>query len=143
MAWAIVFGAHASAEGTTFEGDWLAPAEDANDVDAVIHLAPQASEWSGVIKAIIVTRPDQAYKNESVCTACEGAKRGHTFKGLEIAWGLTKGRDDKLSGGHILDPGDGQVYECEMMLSHDGKTMKVLAYKGFKFIGHTMIWQRE
>ena len=122
-------------------GDWLAPAEDADDVDAVITLALRGSSWTGTIKTIRVTRTDQKLRDDSLCTLCKGPQHGNPLKGMTILWDLRDG-PDALSGGKILDPGDGALYDCEMRLSADGKTLKVLAYKGAKFLGHTMTWER-
>lgn len=131
----------ASTNAASFEGDWLAPAEDADDVDAVIHLAPKDAHWQGTIQTILSTRPGQAYRNETPCGACTGALHGHAMQGLPVMWGF-QAQGDRLVGGHILDPGDGQVYDGEVTISADGRTVKVLAYKGLKFIGHVMTWRR-
>ena len=134
-AWAI--------EPAQLAGDWLAPAEDADDVDALITLSPSAQPgtWRGRIKAIRVTRPDQKWHDDSLCNGCPPPKKGQPFKGLEVVWDMREA-DGKLVSGRILDPGDGRVYDCEMRLSADGKTLAVTAYKGLKLLGHTMSWQR-
>jgi uncharacterized protein (DUF2147 family) len=130
-----------SLDSARLAGDWLAPAEDADDVDAVITLVPEAPAWAGYIKAIRITRPDQKLHDGTPCALCSGPKQGHALKGLEVICDLHEA-GDKFKGGRILDPGDGQVYDCEMHLSADGKTLQVTAFKGLKMFGHTMTWQR-
>jgi hypothetical protein len=132
-AWAI--------DPTQLAGDWLAPAEDADDVDAIVNLSWLAPAWHGTIKAIRVTQPDQKYRDDSLCSKCKGTQHNRPLKGLEIVWGLHDGKD-RLTAGKILDPSDGEIYDCEMQLSADGKTLHVLAYKGIKLLGHTMTWAR-
>ncbi len=133
--------APAPTDAASFEGDWFAPAEDADDVDALIHLAPKDARWEGTIQSILSTRPGQAYRNETPCAACPGPLRGHAMQGLPVMWGF-QAQGGRLVGGHVLDPGDGQVYDGEVTISADGRTLKVLAYKGLKFIGHVMTWRR-
>lgn len=123
------------------EGDWLAPAEDADDVDAIITLTRQAGLWSGHIKTILVTRADQKWRDGSLCVNCAVPKQGQPWKGLEVIWGLRE-VEGVLASGSILDPSDGRVYDCEIRLSADAKTLRVVAYKGLKLLGHEMTWRR-
>ena len=122
-------------------GDWLAPAEDADDVDAIITLSIDNGTWHGHIKTIQQTRPDQKMRDSTPCNACSGIRHGQLLKGLEVIWGLRE-TDGVLQSGQILDPGDGAIYSCEMRLSSDGKRLEVLAYKGMRWLGHTMTWLR-
>ena len=132
-AWAL--------DASMLAGDWLAPAEDANDVEAVITLAPKGDTWIGYIKAIRETRPDQIWHDGTPCTHCPGATKRHLLKGLQVIWDLREQRGTWVSG-RMLDPSDGQVYDCAIALSDDTKTIKVTAYKGLKLFGRTLIWQR-
>mgnify|MGYP000718151892 CR=1 FL=1 len=112
-------------------GDWLSPAEDADDVDAIIAIAPRGRLWSGHIQAIPPRPRNPAPASQAPmvgdttpCQACPGAQRGQPMRGLEVMWGLRE-QDGKLVGGKILDPGDGTVYDCEVALSSDGNTLQV------------------
>ncbi|MGC4061340.1 MAG: DUF2147 domain-containing protein [Aquabacterium sp.] len=122
-------------------GDWLAPAEDADDVDALITLSSQDGVWRGVIKAIKQTRADQKLLDGTPCAPCTGARHNQPLKGMEVIWGLREA-DGLLRSGQVLDPGDGTIYDCEIQRSPDGRTLKVTAYKGLKLLGHTMTWTR-
>lgn len=128
-------------DAAKLEGDWLAPAEDADDVDAIITLTRQAGQWSGHIKTILVTRADQKWRDGSLCVNCAGPKKGQAWKGLEVIWGLRE-VEGVLASGSILDPSDGRVYDCEIRLSADAKTLRVVAYQGLKLLGHEMSWRR-
>lgn len=123
-------------------GDWLAPAEDADDVDAIISLSTENGVWRGQIKAIKPTRPDQKLLDNTPCHACSGPRHDQMLKGLEVIWGLRES-DGMLQSGQILDPSDGAVYSCEIHMSSDGKHLEVLAYKGMRWMGHTMTWLRQ
>lgn len=130
----------------SIRGDWLSPAEDADDVDAIIAIAPHGHLWSGHIQAIPRPRiPRTAGQtvvgDATLCQVCPGAQRGQPMRGLEVMWGLRE-QDGKLVGGKILDPGDGTVYDCEVALSSDGTTLQVTAYKGLKLLGRTLSWRR-
>jgi len=131
----------AAIDPARLSGDWLAPAEDADDVDALITVSFQDGVWHGHIKAIKQTRADQKLLDGTPCTKCAGPQHGQALKGLEVIWGMHE-QDGVLQSGHILDPGDGAIYDCEMQLSADGRTLKVVAYKGLKLLGHSMTWIR-
>lgn len=150
LLWLLLTGAGAPVLAGPAEqgirGEWLSPAEDADDVDAIIAIAPRGRLWSGHIQAIPRPRtPGTAGQplvgDTTPCQACPGAQRGQPMRGLEVMWGLRE-QDGKLVGGKILDPGDGTVYDCEIALSSDGNTLQVTAYKGLKLLGHTLSWRR-
>lgn len=127
-------------------GDWLSPADDADDVDAIIAIAPRGNQWRGHIQSIPRPRTPGAagrtlVEDTTPCQACPGAQRGQPMRGLEVMWGLRE-QDGKLVGGKILDPSDGTVYDCEVALSSDGTTLQVTAYKGLKLLGRTLSWRR-
>lgn len=71
-------------------GDWLAPAEDADDVDAIISLSTENGVWRGQIKAIKPTRPDQKLLDNTPCHACSGPRHDQMLKGLEVIWGAAR-----------------------------------------------------
>ena len=123
-------------------GDWFAPAEDADDVDAIISLSNDNGVWRGHIKTIKPTRPDQRLLDNTPCHACSGLRHDQLLKGLEVIWGLRE-TDGVLQSGQILDPSDGAIYSCEIRMSSDGKRLEVLAYKGMRWLGHTMTWSRQ
>jgi uncharacterized protein (DUF2147 family) len=136
---------HQSASGsdtaTSIGGDWLAPAEDADDVNAIITIVQSGSSWSGRIKLILVQDPHQKIQDDTVCGSCQGSQHGQPYKGLQVIWDM-KSTSEGWSSGQILDPSDGQVYQCDMRLSADARTLRVTAYKGIRLLGHTMVWQR-
>lgn len=154
LLWLLLTGAGAPVLAGPAEqgirGEWLSPAEDADDVDAIIAIAPRGRLWSGHIQAIprprhtttsAATSGPTAVNDTTPCQACPGAQRGQPMRGLEVMWGLRE-QDGKLVGGKILDPGDGTVYDCEIALSSDGNTLQVTAYKGLKLLGRTLSWRR-
>lgn len=137
----LMSAAHATdTVSSAFMGDWLAPAEDADDVDAIITLSQQGRVWHGHIKQILPQSPNKKINDSTLCEACRGPQHGHPYRGLEVMWDLQE-MNGKLGVGQILDPGDGQVYQCEVQLLTDGK-LQVRAYKGLPFLGHTMTWTR-
>ena len=131
----------AAADPARIDGVWLAPAEDADDVDALMELHQVAGSWHGRIRAILVTRSNQAVHDDSKCEHCPLPQQGQAFKGLEVMWGVHEHQEDKPAG-QVLDPGTGQVYDCDLEASADGQTLKVRAYKGVRWAGHTMVWRR-
>ena len=145
MMLCAIVGASACAaklDPAKLSGDWFAPAEDAEDVDATISLSNDNGVWRGQIKAIKPTRTDQKLLDNTPCHVCSGLKHDQLLKGLEVIWGMHE-TDGVLQSGQILDPSDGAIYNCEIRMSSDGKRLDVLAYKGMRWLGHTMTWLRQ
>jgi uncharacterized protein (DUF2147 family) len=47
------------------------------------------------------------------------------------------------SGGTILDPNNGKVYQSKATLTDDGKQLKLRGYIGMPLLGRTQTWLRE
>jgi len=73
------------------------------------------------------------------CTECDGSKKNQPIIGMIIISGMEKD-DDEWEDGTILDPANGNVYDCEMEIV-DGK-LEVRGYIGFSFIGRTQVWEK-
>lgn len=77
-----------------------------------------------------------------ICTQCPGSFKNKKIKGLTIMWGLKKTGSNNWSGGQILDPKTGRIYNCKLSVGSKGKTLKVRGYIGFALIGRTQTWAR-
>jgi uncharacterized protein (DUF2147 family) len=132
--------AHAAGIHEAFGGDWYSPAEDDEDVAAIIRLTHVNHIWRGQIVRIIPAK-NSKHHNLSLCNVCPEPQHGHTLQGLDVIWGM-KENGDYLNGGQILDPSNGHVYSCELHLLDKGKQLQVKAFVGLPMFGETQIWQR-
>jgi len=69
------------------------------------------------------------------------SRRG-TLVVLRILWDLTT-NGDQWSGGKILDPHNGKVYNCSTALEDGGKKLKVHWFIGFSLLGRKQYWLRQ
>jgi len=76
---------------------------------------------------------------EKLCTECEGSNKNQPILGMMIINNLVE-KDNKLTGGTILDPKNGKVYKC---LETGGEKLNVrgsLDKSGW--IGRSQTWIR-
>lgn len=80
---------------------------------------------------------------EKLCTECEGANKNQPVLGMMIINNMVE-KDNKLTGGTILDPKNGKVYKCN--ISIDQSSADKLAVRGSLdkngWIGRSQTWLR-
>lgn len=79
---------------------------------------------------------------EKLCTECEGVNKNQPVLGMLIINNLIA-KDNKLTGGTILDPKNGKVYKCNISLETGGEKLNVrgsLDRSGW--IGRSQTWIR-
>jgi len=79
---------------------------------------------------------------EKLCTECEGSNKNQPILGMMIINNLVE-KDNKLTGGTILDPKNGKVYKCNISLEVGGEKLNVrgsLDRSGW--IGRSQTWIR-
>ena len=79
-------------------------------------------------------------REDAKCTKCEGSNKNIPIKGMTLMWGLKK-EDNEWTGGHIIDPSNGNQYKCIIRLK-DKNTLEVRGYLGVSLLGRTQIWER-
>lgn len=77
-----------------------------------------------------------------VCEQCTGERKGKPLIGMVIMDGM-KEKGDVYEGGHILDPDNGEIYQCKIKLDSTGKLLEVRGFIGISLIGRSQIWVRE
>lgn len=131
----------APAGSAELAGLWQEYNDDTGQLEALIRIEKQTDNtYTGKIEKIL---PDTAKNSALTCSKCPGNFRNKPLLGLRILNGLK--RKDKLAftGGEILDPDDGKVYQCNVRLSEDGNTIEVTGYLSFNWIGHSEVWRRS
>jgi len=118
----------------TIFGNWLSKNKDGT-FDSVIKVYKK----DGKVVAKIIEIKDTSRQN-AVCELCEGKNKNKPILGLNILTGLEK-QDDQWSGGTILDPRNGKVYQCYIELVKPNK-LKLRGYIGISLFGKTAYWER-
>ena len=77
-----------------------------------------------------------------VCDECTDARKGKPLIGMVIMDGM-KAKGDVFEGGHILDPDNGETYQCKIKLDSTGKKLEVRGFIGVSLFGRSQTWMRE
>jgi len=79
---------------------------------------------------------------EKICTECEGANKNQPILGMMIINNLVE-KDNKLTGGTILDPKNGKVYKCNISLESGNEKLSVRgSLDRGGWIGRSQTWLR-
>ncbi len=132
----VLFAFTVSVNAQTIFGKWENRNEDTEKVDSVIEVYKK--EGKAYAKIIKITDPN---RQDAVCDKCKGKRKGEKILGMDILTGLSKD-DDEWSGGEILDPKTGKVYNCFIELKGKNK-LKVRGYVGVALFGRTVYWHRK
>ena len=117
-------------------GKWENISEETGVVDSVIEVYEK--EGKAYAKIIAITNPKD---QNSVCDKCDGNNKDKAILGMNILTGLQK-KGNEWSGGKILDPKNGKVYNCFIELKGADK-LKVRGYLGVSLFGRTVYWMRQ
>ncbi len=79
---------------------------------------------------------------DTLCTKCTGNLKGKHIVGMTIMWNLKNENATTWSGGHILDPNNGETYRCLIELQQDGAKLRVRGFIGFSLLGRNQYWYR-
>ena len=77
-----------------------------------------------------------------VCDQCTGERKGKPLIGMVIMDGM-KAKGDVFEGGHILDPDNGETYQCKIKLDSTGNKLEVRGFIGVSLLGRSQTWLRE
>ena len=96
-------------------------------------------EKSGKIFGKVIEIFDKERKN-NLCSNCSGEDKNKPILGMTIIKGLSK-EGDTFCNGKILDPKNGNLYKCSIVLEAKDK-LKVHGYIGISLLGRTQYWFR-
>jgi len=99
------------------------------------------SEKDGVISGVIERVLDDSKRNE-LCEKCQGERHNQKVEGITFLTGMRRD-GDTWRGGEILDPDNGNVYDCKMTLEEGGRRLRVRGFLGISLLGRTQFWSRE
>ena len=117
-------------------GSWKTFDDDTNQPAAIVLITEKNGLFSGVVTKLL--DPSAL----PTCEKCTDYRKGKAVIGMEILSGLKK-TGDAYSGGHILDPDDGEIYRAEIKLKEQGAKLDLRAYIGIPLLGRTQTWIRE
>ena len=131
----LLFALSITINAQTIFGKWNSTNEETGNIDSII----EVYEKDGKAFAKVIEIKGSTRKN-AVCEKCEDENRNKPILGLNILTGLEK-NDDEWSGGNILDPRNGRIYNCYIKLIKPNK-LKIRGYIGLALFGKTAYWER-
>jgi uncharacterized protein (DUF2147 family) len=120
-------------------GRWKTVDDATGKVNSVVVIWEEDGTLYGRIEELV--NPDP-YDPNPRCAHCEGAMKDKPLIGLRILWNLRKS-GDHWSGGEILDPDNGKIYRCFVVVENGGKELKIRGFIGFSLLGRTQHWLRD
>ena len=130
----IIVTAKAFAQNSAITGQWLTIDDKTGKPKSIVELYEQAGKVYGKIVQLF-RKPEE--ESDPVCHKCTDYRKNQKVIGMVILEQLEP-KDKEWSGGKILDPANGKIYDCKIWLE-EGK-LKVRGYLGLFF--RTQTWQR-
>ena len=130
---AVLLGTLAFAQGNPHTGLWRNVEPDKT---VLIRTWEQDGKLLGKVEKVIKNNVEDS---TATCTKCEGERKGKPVLGMTIIWDMQKD-GDKWTGGRILEPDTGKVYNCKIESAEGGKSLKVRG--SIAFLGKTQTWSR-
>jgi len=107
----------------------------------IIEIVDNNGTFEGRIAGAL--RPNES--NQATCERCPDERRGKKMMGLVILTGLKQqgqGTSAVWTGGKILDPDSGKIYDVKLELADGGRILNVRGYLGIALLGRTQRWKR-
>lgn len=121
-------------------GRWKTIDDETNAPRSIVEIADVNGELQGRILQIFF-RPDE--KPDPVCEACEGERKDQPVIGMTFLWGLKADGTNEWTGGGVLDPKNGKIYNAKATLTEAGQKLRLRGYIGTPILGRTQVWLRE
>jgi uncharacterized protein (DUF2147 family) len=131
----LLFALSITINAQTIFGKWNSTNEETGNIDSII----EVYEKDGKAFAKVIEIKGSTRKN-AVCEKCEDENKDKPILGLNILTGLQE-NEDEWSGGNILDPRNGRIYNCYIKLIKPNK-LKIRGYMGLALFGKTAYWER-
>lgn len=120
-------------------GRWKTIDDETNAPRSIVEIREVGGELQGRILEIFY-RPDE--KPDPICEACEGERKNQPVIGMTFLWGLKPASGD-WTGGAVLDPKNGKIYNAKLSLTEGGNKLRLRGYIGTPLLGRTQVWLRE
>ena len=127
---------------STIEGTWQTIGDfDGKPKSLVKIYKGKSGKYYGRILKYI----DPQLDTNEICSKCpeEDYRYNQKVVGMNIITGLIASNDLKsASGGKVLHPPSGKIYNFSVKLIENGQKMEVRGYLGFELLGRSQTWIR-
>ncbi len=116
-------------------GKWKTIDDDSGKERSIVEIYQNGERYFGKIVKLF---REPGEPKDPRCTECKGEKKDQRILGMEIIQNLEYDPKDKeYDGGQILDPENGNVYDCKIWVDERGQ-LKVRGY--LYFLYRTQTW---
>lgn len=129
----------AAADLTSPVGRWKTIDDESGKERSLVEITDTGTELQGRILKIFYQPGD---KIDPVCELCDGEMKNKPVIGMTFLWGL-KREGDEWTGGGVLDPKNGKIYNAKVSLTDGGARLRMRGYIGTPLLGRTQVWLRE
>jgi uncharacterized protein (DUF2147 family) len=135
----LLVGGHAISAELSPVGLWQAVDSDTKQPTGWFAVTEDNGVYDGALVKMFL-RPGE--DPNVVCDKCTDDRKDQPWLGLQIIRGMKPDSDNKFTGGTILDPRDGHVYDAMLTVTPDGQTLVVRGFLGFALLGRNEYWTR-
>ncbi len=121
----------------TAAGVWR-QVDESGKVGALVTISQEGNAFVGRLSRLFLDPRDDP---NPICENCPGDKHNQPFLGLAFIEGMKQSGLD-YTGGTVLDPKTGKIYNAKMSLSPDGKRLTLRGYIGLSIFGRSQTWTR-
>lgn len=139
LVWSSIIALPMAASAAPMTGVWETVSDRTGEAEALVRITETRGHLEGTVEKIF---SPPALSPHPVCENCEGDLRNKPVVGLVILRATMTTSPDRAEG-EILDPDEGQVYQCKLHLVPGGERLEVRGYIGFELFGRTQIWHRR
>ena len=116
-------------------GRWKTIDEKTNEAKSIVRIYKETDgKYYGKIEQLL-QNPD------AKCDNCKGVDKGKPILGMVIITDM-KEKGDKLDGGYILDPANGETYHVTISVEKDGRLKLRGSLDKLGVLGRNQYWER-
>ena len=126
-----------ASSGQSPAGVWKIVNEHTGQPNALLRIDETGGRIEGKFEKIFFQPGDDPNPR---CEKCEGANKNQPLLGMTILWGQQIQGNEYT--GRILNPKNGEIYQCKLVLDEGGGKLKVRGYVWVPLFGQTQTWLR-
>ncbi len=131
----FVFFISTQSIGQSIVGKWKTIDDNSNKPRSIVEIYESDGKYYG---KVLKTFPKPGEDPDPICDECEDHRKGQKIIGMEIISDLKFDEKNKIfSKGEILDPENGNIYDCRLWIDEDG-SLRVRGY--LLFFYRTQTW---
>ncbi|WP_436517096.1 DUF2147 domain-containing protein [Ekhidna sp. To15] len=125
----------ASAYSQSIVGTWKTIDDESGKARSIVEIYEKEGRFFGKIQKLF---REEGEDPDPICDECEDHRKGKKIIGMEIISDMKfNKKDDEYHKGEIMDPENGNIYDCKLWVGEDGN-LKVRGY--LLFFYRTQTW---